>query len=481
MVEVKKLKKKIRKKKNFLLYMIICFIFSSIISFVICTLASPKIEIEEKNITLEFGENYKEPKYMAMLNNKDVTNLVKKKGKVNDKILGTYKVEYDIKYSIFEDKQIVTVEVIDKEAPNITLTGGEEVTVCPNKEYEELGFTATDNYDGDITSKVKIKKEENIIDYSVKDSSNNKKEVTRRITKDDVEKPIITLKGNTEISLAVNTAYQEPGYTASDNCDGDITSKVETSGSINTSTVGTYTLTYKVKDNNDNETTITRTIKIYNPSLIRPSSGGSGRGIIYLTFDDGPNEGTTNIILNILKEEGVSATFFVTCNGPDYLIKRMHDEGHTVALHTATHNYNYVYANEINYFNDLARVSDRVERITGEKSMIIRFPGGSSNTVSKKLNRGIMSRLTQEVKRRGYHYFDWNVDSNDAAGASTNGVYNNVINNISLNRENVVLMHDVKATTRDAIRNIIRYGKQNGYTFRKIDYNTVMVTHGVNN
>ena len=87
----------------------------------------------------------------------------------------------------------------------------------------------------------------------------------------------------------------------------------------------------------------------------------------------------------------------------------------------------------------------------------------------------------EEVKAKGYHYFDWNVDSNDAAGANTNSIYNNVINNVSPTRENVVLMHDVKSTTTGAIKNIIQTLKNNGYTFRAITYDTVMVTHEVNN
>ena len=159
----------------------------------------------------------------------------------------------------------------------------------------------------------------------------------------------------------------------------------------------------------------------------------------------------------------------------------MYNEGHTVALHTASHKYEYVYSSEENYFADLNRVSDRVERLTGIKSKIIRFPGGSSNTISRRYNSGIMTRLTQAVKQKGYHYFDWNVDSRDAEGFGTNGVYNNVVNGISLNRENVVLMHDIKSATRDAIRSIIQYGKNNGYTFRKLTYDTSMVTHWLNN
>ena len=477
----KKKRNSIIKNKIIISLMIICFILSSIFSFTLCIFLYPKIEVEKKKIVLEVGDSFLEPKYKAMVKNKDVTNLVKKSGTVDENKLGTYEINYHIKYAIFQNSEKIVIEVVDKEAPKIELIGNSDMIICPNKEYEEPGFKVTDNYDGDITNKAIITKNKDEIIYEASDSSNNKAKASRTIKKDDIEKPKITLKGETNITVYLGNSYNEPGYTATDNCDGDITNKVEVTGKVDTSSIGTYTITYKVKDEKGNEENTTRTIKVIQKSLIRPSGGGNGKGILYLTFDDGPNEGTTNVILNILKEEGVSATFFVTCNGPDYLIKRMHDEGHTVALHTATHSYSYVYASETNYFKDLAQVSNRVERITGEKSMIIRFPGGSSNTISRHYSPGIMSRLTQEVKNRGYHYFDWNVDSNDAAGAGTNGVYQNVINNISLNRENVILMHDVKTTTRDAIRNIIKYGKQNGYTFKRITYDTAMVTHGVNN
>ena len=468
-----------RNKKLLIFLMVLFFGISCLITFFSCVLLSPKIEIAEKEIVLQYGEHFQEPEYSALLNNKDVSSKVKIEGNVDESKLGTYELFYDIKYSIFEDKEKVVVKVVDEMAPLIELVGGESVLVCPNKEYEELGFKASDNYDGDLTDKVIVTKGEHDVTYKVSDSSSNSSKVVRTVEFKDVEKPSIHLNGSENVTLYLGSSYHEDGYTANDNCDGDISSKVQVSGEVNTSRVGSYTITYRVSDSSNNEAVVTRNVRVIQKSS--SSGGGSGRGIVYLTFDDGPNEGTTNVILDILKEEGVSATFFVTCNGPDYLIKRMHDEGHTVALHTASHNYNYVYASEANYFADLKRISDHVERITGEKSMIIRFPGGSSNTVSRRLNSGIMTRLTAEVRARGYHYFDWNVDSNDAAGAGTSAVYSNVTQNISFSRENVVLMHDVKTTTRDAIRNIIRYGKANGFTFRKITYDTVMVTHGVNN
>ena len=93
-----------------------------------------------------------------------------------------------------------------------------------------------------------------------------------------------------------------------------------------------------------------------------------------------------------------------------------------------------------------------------------------------------MSALTGMVLDKGYRYFDWNVDSNDAGGAnSSSQIYNNVVNALSHNRSNVVLMHDIKSQTRDALRDIIEYGKREGYLFGKLENDTYMIRHSVNN
>ena len=93
-----------------------------------------------------------------------------------------------------------------------------------------------------------------------------------------------------------------------------------------------------------------------------------------------------------------------------------------------------------------------------------------------------MSRLTQEVLNRGFKYYDWNVSSGDAGSTTeASGVYSNVVNGLRHDRVNMVLMHDIKPYTRDAIRDIIRYGKNNGYRFEKITMDTEMITQRVNN
>ena len=255
--------------------------------------------------------------------------------------------------------------------------------------------------------------------------------------------------------------------------DGDITGMVITSGSVDINNSNDQVLTYTVEDKAHNKTEAKRTIK-----MVRRDSPGT----IYLTFDDGPNYGTTNVILDILKEENVKATFFVTGKGPDELIKREYDEGHTVALHTFSHNYQTVYQSVDAYFNDLTKVHDRVASITGYDSRIIRFPGGSSNTISRHYQEGIMTTLTKEVIEKGYYYYDWNISSGDAGEyKDSRSIINQVTRNLSKERTNMVLMHDIKPYTRDALREIIKYGKENGYHFDKITSGTKMIRQKVNN
>ena len=94
-----------------------------------------------------------------------------------------------------------------------------------------------------------------------------------------------------------------------------------------------------------------------------------------------------------------------------------------------------------------------------------------------------MTTLTNDLINKGYKYYDWNISSGDAAGGSPtpNQIYNNVVSQLSHDRVNMVLMHDIKTYTRDALRRIIKYGKENGYKFEKITMNTAMITQRVNN
>ncbi len=462
-----------KKKENIMIWGLIGLLFLVAIG-MYNFLLLPQITLTgKKKIVLNYKEAYHEKGYKASFLGDSVTKNVKVKGKVNSSKLGTYKIVYEVKVGVFTKKVTRKVVVKDTSAPSINLADTGDIYVCPGKEYKAEEYKAIDNYDGDITENVKVKQEEDKITYTVADKAGNKKVISRNIIYQDREKPTITLKDGLVNYLFVGDEYSDPLYDVSDNCDSNLQEKVKIDGNVDTSVAGEYILKYSVKDKANNEASVERKIIV---------SEHDKNGNIYLTFDDGPRDGTTNVILDILKEEGIKATFFVTNSGPDELIKRMYDEGHTVALHTSSHNYATVYASAESFFDDLYSVQDRVKRITGVESKIIRFPGGSSNTISRRYSQGIMSYLTKEVLNRGFKYFDWNITSGDAGETTdSNVVYQNVVNSLRKDRVNVVLMHDIKDYTRDAVRNIIKYGKDNGYTFDKITMQTEMVTQRVNN
>ena len=387
--------------------------------------------------------------------------------------LGEYTISYTISSS-FHQKQIERkVKVIDKTPPLISVKE-ETILTCPNNHDFKITYQATDNYDQDITDKVITKIEDNQYILEVSDSSGNFTTLTLPIIYEDKEKPKITLKGDKTIYLLKGEEYQELGYTATDNCLGNITDQVKVTSNVNINKSGKYTISYTVSDDLKNTTKVTRTVYVYEKNPDIPI----GDKVIYLTFDDGPSA-YTNELLDILKKYNVKATFFVTGNGSDAVIKRAYEEGHSIGLHTYSHNYNKVYQSVDAYFNDLNKISNRVERITGQKSKLIRFPGGSSNTVSN-FNKGIMTKLALEVEVRGYKYFDWNVGSSDTSTSDSNKIANNVIKSLRKG-SNIVLQHDTKYSSVKAVSKIIEYGLANGYIFAPLDITSPSAHHKIAN
>lgn len=402
------------------------------------------------------------------------------KGEVNTKELGEYEVEYTAKSNGKEIKRVVKVRVVDETSPELVLTEFEElsdgeeekISVCPNGVIPKIKMKAEDKHDGDLTEEIRMEFDGENVMISVEDKSGNRTERKVRGVVEDLTPPVISLSGDETKTLVLGATYEENGASAVDSCDGEL--EVTREGEVNSSVTGTYEIKYKSRDEAGNEGEAKRTVKIIDPA--------SGNRIVYLTFDDGPGEHTGRL-LDILAKYNVKATFFVTGRGDDALIKREYDEGHTVALHTNTHDYAYIYANANNFFWDLSVVRDRVQRITGYAPTLIRFPGGSSNTISAVYDGGtrIMSYLTAEVGRRGFAYADWNVSSGDAGGAYTSDdVYWNVINRFG-EGQYVVLQHDIKGFSVDAVERIIQYGQSNGYTFLPMKETSFLAHHGVNN
>lgn len=475
---IKQYKQKLKTKKillTILLITLIILIFTGYNLLVKKDFRTPNLSDE----TIEVNTKYKEtnPKicYGSVLNCKELK--YKKTGKINNKKLGTYTIKYKVNYKT--KTKIFTRQIIVKDTtkPKIVV-GTDKLVVCPNGTPLNEIIKAIDNYDGDLTSKIKIKHNGKLFTYIVQDSSGNTTAITKQAEINDNIKPVIKLKGEKETYLAQNTIYKEKGAIAQDSCDGDITDNIKITGNVDTRKKGKYQINYEATDKAGNKATKTRIIKVVDKKDIIKPNGKT----IYLTFDDGPGK-DTNKLLDILKKYNVKATFFVTKNVKDYkeVLKREHEEGHTIGLHTWSHSYS-IYRSEKTYFYDLYKIENEVYKITGYKANIIRFPGGSSNTISKDYKKGIMSILTKEVEKKGYKYFDWNVYSGDAGETqNTNEVAKNVIRTLNQGKTNVVLQHDIHDYSVNAVEKIIQYGLKKGYKFAPITENTPQIKHHVNN
>lgn len=434
--------------------------------------------------TIEYGDTYTEQGATAAFNtpaSKNVPLNVTIKGSVDSSKLGTYHIHYKAKKGIFSVQKSREVKIVDTKAPIIELNKIDGYYPKTGETYQEEGFTATDNYDGDITSKIKRTEDKNVITYTVSDSSGNKTSVQRTIEYNDGIAPTITLNGDSDITIKAGTRFEDPGCTAKDSHGNDISDSVSVSDNISTYRAGTYTITYSVTDKFGNETSIDRTVTV--EAVKQTATTSSGTKVVYLTFDDGPGAHTQQL-LDILDKYNIKVTFFVTNvnSGYENMIAKEAAAGHTVAIHSASHDYKKIYSSVDAYFADLNEMSDIIYAQTGQRPKLIRFPGGSSNTVSLKYCSGIMTTLTKAVTDQGYKYFDWNVSSGDAGGTtSTEEVYQNVVNGMKSHNVSVVLQHDIKGFSVNAVERIIQWGLANGYTFLPLTTSTEDVHHGVNN
>lgn len=377
----------------------------------------------------------------------------------------------------------------------IAMDGEKEITLEFGQEYTDLGASA--RYCGTYFMKdgkaVELKTEGSVdakklgsytITYSAEKWGQSAEE-TRTVTIIDTAKPTLKLKGEEKVTILRGKKFEEPGFTAEDNYDGDLTQAVKVEGKVDTEKTGTYTLTYTVSDSSGNHAAeLKRTVVVRAPVAVAPAEPIQvipGEKTIYLTFDDGPGPYTAKL-LDILKKNNVQATFFV-CDHSNYnhLLTRIAQEGHAIGIHSATHDYDKIYASEDAFFNDFYHMQDLIESKTGIKTTLCRFPGGSSNLVSR-FNPGIMTRLSKELTNRGFQYFDWNVSSGDAGETtSTAQVVRNVTKGASNKSVSVVLQHDIKSFSVNAVQQIIDWGKANGYTFKALSASSPTAHHGINN
>ena len=434
-----------------------------------------------QEITLEYGSQFEDPGAVAdfrgtILMREGTVPEITVEGAVDTSVVGDYTITYRTEYWKYEMTAVRTVHIVDTQIPVISLEYIPGHYTLPGREYEEEGYTACDDYDGDLTDRVQRTFTEGQVIYSVADSSGNETQISRAIFYDDPVAPEINLVDGAHITIYPGTEYVDPGFTAMDNYDGDITANVTVEGSVDIWIPGDYEFVYRVSDSHGNETTVVRTVTV---EMVTYTGGTNGKTIC-LTFDDGPSAYTATL-LDILKKYNVKATFFMVNTGYIDIATRVAEEGHSVAIHSAMHTFRKVYQSEEIYFADLYKMQNIIRFYTGKSPKLVRFPGGTSNTVSM-YNPGIMTRLTQMLREKGFRYCDWNVDSRDSVGATTEEeVFQNVIKGVSKHDYSIVLQHDTQGFSVRATERIIVWGIVNGYEFINLTERSGLIQHSPRN
>ena len=205
---------------------------------------------------------------------------------------------------------------------------------------------------------------------------------------------------------------------------------------------------------------------------------------VYLTFDDGPSENTGDI-LDILKKYGIKATFYNIGTDSEEMLelqRRVYEEGHTLAIHSVSHDYSQIYSSFENWKSDVLGEQEQIRDNLGITTKYYRFPGGGSNSKGAKYGTSI-SECVAWLDENGFTYQDWNIDSRDADGNeyTPDQMAQNIIDDITGSEKSdfIVLMHDAKpkVTTVKCLPKVIETLKSKGYTFCQITDNTKAIHH----
>jgi peptidoglycan/xylan/chitin deacetylase (PgdA/CDA1 family) len=183
---------------------------------------------------------------------------------------------------------------------------------------------------------------------------------------------------------------------------------------------------------------------------------------VYLTFDDGPSMQTPKV-LDLLKAEGIKASFFVLGNmageHPEF-IRRMVRDGHTIGNHSYDHIYKNLYSDIAEFWRQIQKTENIISEICGVTPELVRAPGGTYSNFN--------AFYYYDMDEAGYTMMDWNMDSTDStrAGITAKEIIAHVKSG-TLKHEVILLMHDGTghSETVKALPEIIDYFKKRGYAF----------------
>lgn len=435
---------------------------------------TPSIIFIEHPLDIEIHEEVTPMDYIKEVRNGTLDDVSVVENNVDKNVLGEYTILYQCKYKSIT----LHVHVVDTFPPIVKT---KEVTLHIGDEFHIED--AIESIEDATKTTIRLKMEETFdqvetkhVILVIRDEGGNETEVEAiiHVLEKDTTPPVISAN---DITLHVGDSFDPISFaSAQDEQDGDVVVEVS-ANNVDTTTPGSYSITYTAKDKHNNIAEKTIIVQV----IALPPAGAN---TIYLTIDDGPSANTP-AILDILDQYQVKATFFVTAQSPKYLgyIKDAYARGHTIGLHSYSHNYASVYASDAAYFQDLQAISDVVYQQIGIHPNILRFPGGSSNTISANYSSGIMRRLTKAVRSKGYQYFDWNASSGDGnSGASSSSL---IQNGTSYGNYDAIMLlthdHAGSKASVEALPGIISYYLQHGYTFKTIDKQTNGYHHGINN
>ena len=193
--------------------------------------------------------------------------------------------------------------------------------------------------------------------------------------------------------------------------------------------------------------------------------------VVYLTFDDSPGDRVTDEILDILKNNNIKATFFVVgcrINGREKILKRITDEGNGIGLHSFSHKLKKIYSSSKVFIQEMIITSDEIYKVTGLRTNIIRFPGGSKPFMTEK--------FLEKLHTCKYKIYDWNIPVSDGINAksSPDKFYKEATNQRFFISPLIILMHcsGENENTVKALPKIIQHYKTLRYQFKIIAADT---------
>ena len=282
---------------------------------------------------------------------------------------------------------------------------------------------------------------------------------------------IFELLGESEMEWTCGRFFEDPGFTAKDENGNDLSQHVTVEDNLIHWRPGEYSIVYTLSDDSGKVRKLERVIELVPAEF--PETVPTDK-TVYLSFDDGPCNYTMRV-LDILDQYGAKATFFVVSGTNPYweLIDEIVARGHSIGIHSSSHEYGKIYSSEEAFFNDLLAVQKRIYESTGQYATVSRFPGGSA-TARAYCNAhvdGGFAVIEQGLANLGIGYYDWNVQTESPDNSPSDSV-NRFRLGVPQFETPISLQHDTALFSVNALEEILSWCVENGYSFGVIDNTT---------